>query len=267
MTKSKKVKKLKTIPVLGVLKEGLHLMKEGNNKLICVVRKVKFGKGEVNEGDDKYVRQKYSLFSKFDEGIMLDEESWFSVTHEVIANYIANTCKNCSIVMDGFAGAGGNVIAFAKHCPVLAVDISPTKLSLLQNNAEIYKVSSKITPIHCDFLKATQKADVIFASPPWGGPTYIHSAKFNFKNITPSFSSILQKCSELSQNFIIYLPKNLDPIDLFREIQSSGIKITKIELQVYYIGKKIKGIACFCGDIVRTNSWDVEKLELEFNNG
>ena len=267
MTKSRKVGKYVGIPVLGVLKEGLNLIKEGGRKLICVVRKVKFGKGEVNEGGDKYVRQKYSLFSRFDEGIMLDEESWFSVTHEVIANHIANTCQKCSIVMDGFAGAGGNVIAFAKHCPVLAVDVDLTKLSLLQNNAEIYKVSSKIASIHSDFLKVCQKADVVFASPPWGGPSYIQSAKFNFKHITPSFSLILQKCSELSKNFIIYLPKNLDPIDLFREIQNSGIPITKIELQVYYIGKKIKGIACFCGDIVRPNSWDVEKLELAFNNG
>lgn len=260
MTKSRKVKKGSGVHVFGVFKEGLHLVKHGDWQIFCIVRKVKFPTGRVNEGEDKYVRQKYELFSKFDEGIMMDEESWFSVTHEVIANHIAKTCRNCSIVMDGFAGAGGNVIAFAKYCKVLAVDLDHSKLKILQNNAEIYGVFPNITLFHSNFLKASQKVDVIFASPPWGGPSYIHSAKFNFNNIKPSFSSILQKCSELSENFIIYLPKNLDPIDLIEEIKQSGIKITKIELQVYSIGKNIKGIACFFGEIVRPNLEDIEKL-------
>jgi trimethylguanosine synthase len=129
-----------------------------------------------------------------------------------------------------------------------------------------YQVLTKITVIHSNFLKVSQKADVIFASPPWGGPTYINSKKFNFANITPSFSQILQKCSKLSNNFIIYLPKNLDPFDLLEEIQKSGIKTQKIELQVFSIGKNIKGIGCFFGDIVRPNSEDTEKL-IGFNNG
>jgi hypothetical protein len=53
------------------------------------------GDGVVNPFDskevaDKYWAQRRRLFTKFDDGIQLDEESWYSVTPEVIANHIAN---------------------------------------------------------------------------------------------------------------------------------------------------------------------------------
>ena len=52
------------------------------------------GDGFVNpfsndEVDNKYWAQRKRLFSKFDEGIQLDKESWYSVTPEAIANHIA----------------------------------------------------------------------------------------------------------------------------------------------------------------------------------
>jgi hypothetical protein len=53
----------------------------------------------------------------------MDSESWFQVTHENIANHIAARVSNCAVVMDGFAGVCGNVIAFAKYSDVIAIDI------------------------------------------------------------------------------------------------------------------------------------------------
>ncbi|CAG2169712.1 unnamed protein product [Oppiella nova] len=37
----------------------------------------------------KYWHQRYDLFSRFDEGIRMDSESWYSVTPERIAQHIA----------------------------------------------------------------------------------------------------------------------------------------------------------------------------------
>jgi trimethylguanosine synthase len=37
----------------------------------------------------KYWSQRYRLFSKWNEGIRMDKESWFSVTPEKIAEHIA----------------------------------------------------------------------------------------------------------------------------------------------------------------------------------
>ena len=90
---------------------------------------------------NKYWKQRYSLFSKFDEGIKLDEESWFSVTPEKIAEHIAERIQ-CDVIIDGFCGAGGNAIQFAKTCQhVIAIDIDSKKLECARNNAKVRVVT------------------------------------------------------------------------------------------------------------------------------
>ncbi|OAJ36485.1 hypothetical protein BDEG_20651 [Batrachochytrium dendrobatidis JEL423] len=72
----------------------------------------------------KYWRQRYSLFSKFDFGVLLDIEGWyvyyirfkFSVTPELIAQHIAQRSAGCKVMVDGFCGVGGNAIQFAMTC-------------------------------------------------------------------------------------------------------------------------------------------------------
>ena len=61
--------------------------------------------------------QRYRYFSLYSEppGCLLDEEGWFSVTPEGIANQIAERCR-CDTILDGFCGVGGNAIAFAQTC-------------------------------------------------------------------------------------------------------------------------------------------------------
>lgn len=41
----------------------------------------------------KYWLQRYSLFQRFDEGILMDEEGWYSATPEVIAAHHATKCR------------------------------------------------------------------------------------------------------------------------------------------------------------------------------
>jgi trimethylguanosine synthase len=85
---------------------------------------------------------RYRLFSRFDEGVLMDAQSWFSVTPEVIAARIASRClypllpleeqqqqqqqqqtqsqrrldkgeEREIVILDLFCGAGGNAIQFA----------------------------------------------------------------------------------------------------------------------------------------------------------
>ena len=41
----------------------------------------------------KYWAQRYRLFSRYDDGVCLDPESWYSVTPEKIAQHIADRCR------------------------------------------------------------------------------------------------------------------------------------------------------------------------------
>lgn len=63
----------------------------------------------------KYWKYRTSLFSRFHEGILMDKESWFSVTPEAVAYRLAVECATDTI-LDAFCGAGGNAIQFAFTC-------------------------------------------------------------------------------------------------------------------------------------------------------
>lgn len=75
----------------------------------------------------KYWWQRYLLFSKYDDGIKMDKEGWFSVTPEIIARHHASRCGS-GIIVDCFTGVGGNAIQFAQRlilssCHLLGVDL------------------------------------------------------------------------------------------------------------------------------------------------
>lgn len=57
----------------------------------------------------KYYKSRYFLFSKFDEGILLDYDGWFSVTPQDVAKQISQSLS-CCFILDAFCGVGGNTI-------------------------------------------------------------------------------------------------------------------------------------------------------------
>ncbi|KAF8184400.1 Tgs1 protein [Pholiota molesta] len=148
---------------------------------------------EVPEHLHKYFSQRERFFSLYSTppGCLFDEEGWYSVTPELLANQIAERCRSDTI-LDAFCGVGGNAIAFAKTCQrVIALDISPTRLALARHNAQIYGVADRIEFILADYISfaksyqstmnsskagnthTTRKIDTVFLSPPWGGPAYL----------------------------------------------------------------------------------------------
>ena len=56
----------------------------------------------------RYWHQRYRLFSRYDDGIWMDEEAWYSVTPEGIARhlarFIANKFPGRGVIIDAFCG-------------------------------------------------------------------------------------------------------------------------------------------------------------------
>jgi trimethylguanosine synthase len=108
----------------------------------------------------KYWNQRRRLFSRFDHGVQLDDEGWFSVTPEQIADHVASRLYQLSearpmVVLDAFCGCGGNAIAFAKlpNVTVLAVDVDRAKLRRAAHNAAIYGIPPhKLAFVECNVL-------------------------------------------------------------------------------------------------------------------
>ena len=97
----------------------------------------------------KYWLQRYSLFSLFDSGILIDDEGWYSVTPEVIAWHHASMIVKANgrgcVVYDVFGGVGGNAIQLAlAGCYVLVTEICPDKAYMIRNNARVYGVQDRV---------------------------------------------------------------------------------------------------------------------------
>lgn len=107
-----------------------------------------------------------------------------------------------SILVDAFAGAGGNSIAFAlsgRWKRVYAIEKNPAVLQCAKHNAKIYGVADKITWFEGDCfeiiknqLKDLAPYSVLFASPPWGG-------------MCPYF--LFKPCRCLGSQLICYRPR------------------------------------------------------------
>uniref|UniRef100_U3K6N1 Trimethylguanosine synthase n=2 Tax=Ficedula albicollis TaxID=59894 RepID=U3K6N1_FICAL len=202
----------------------------------------------------KYWAQRYRLFSRFDEGIKLDREGWFSVTPEKIAEHIAvrvSQSFNCDIIVDAFCGVGGNAIQFALTSKrVIAVDIDAEKLRLARHNAEVYGVAERIDFLCGDFmaLAAGLRADVVFLSPPWGGPDYASADIFDIQTmICPDGFEIFRLSKKITNNIVYFLPRNAD----INQVASLAGPGGKVEIEQNFLNNKLKTITAYFGDLIR----------------
>ena len=84
-----------------------------------------------------------------------------------------------TIVVDCFAGVGGNVIAFAQSnrwTRVYAIEQNPRVLACGKHNAKIYGVQNRVSwhegnclEVLSNELANLGEQSILFASPPWGG--------------------------------------------------------------------------------------------------
>lgn len=157
----------------------------------------------------KYWLQRYSLFSRFDQGICIDPGAWYSVTPEVVAwrhakraaaaagapipeegvetlRSSASGMGGARVAVDAFGGVGGNAVQLAlTGLHVIAVEMDPRRAAALAANARVYGVGARVEVVCADFVAAAPSlaADVALLSPPWGGPEYAKAEAFDVEDM------------------------------------------------------------------------------------
>jgi len=214
---------------------------------------------EVPWDIQKYWYQRHSIFSVYDKGIVMTDDAWFGITPEPVANKVAEDMARIissskTIIIDIFAGAGGNSIAFALSevwDEVIAIEKDPSVLACAQHNAEIYGVAHKITWINDDCFSYLSKnlsdngwidpsKTVIFASPPWGGPGYSTDEIFDLSTMQPySAQAIHEACKGM--DCALYLPRTSD----LRQIARLAPEGHKVEVVQYCMKGASKALVAY----------------------
>ena len=150
-------------------------------------------------------------------------------------------------LVDIFAGAGGNAIAFAlAECwtRIIAIEKDRDTLACAQNNASIYGVADRITWVHADSFEYLALArdspgslhtslhldldtTVLFASPPWGGPGYTTDQVFNLHNMEPyNLAQLHLACADMDH--ALFLPRSSD-LRQIAELMPDGKKAEVVQ--------------------------------------
>ena len=154
-----------------------------------------------------------------------------------IARHIASASSaSKAILIDCFAGVGGNVIAFAQSerwKRIYAIEKDPRALACAKHNAEIYGVRDRISWYEGDCFEILKTElvklgphSIVFASPPWGGklflvrykasltiagPGYRSDSVFDLAKMQPyTLTDLLYPFQQLTEDVVLYLPRTSD---------------------------------------------------------
>lgn len=168
--------------------------------------------------------------------------------------------------------------------PVIALDVSPIRLALARHNAALYGVEERIEFILADFFsfartlkqRPGRKIDVVFLSPPWGGPSYLSAspsktpsssvypatgdtpeesyADYSLSSVRPVHGAELFKIARgITKNIAYFLPRNASLEELSALVAPGGTSSTeseKIEVEEEWMGSKLKALTCYFGGLV-----------------
>ena len=182
------------------------------------------------------------------------------------------------VVLDAFCGVAGNTIAFARRAgvQVIAYDLDSARLELASHNADVYGVRDSIEFVCNDVVCALKTGhfgdvmtsscsqqrrrhrsliDMIFLSPPWGGPEYIDVDNFDLRTTLVSgldLVDLIMLSLGVTPNVACFLPRNTDLSPLIEVLSQTE---DRFEVERNYLNGKCKAITLYFGDLAsRTDS-------------
>lgn len=135
-------------------------------------------------------------------------------------------------------------------CLVIAIDIDPNKIKLARHNAKIYGVEDKIEFIVGDFFNLAPflKADVVFMSPPWGGPGYwineVYSIEVMCEKHYGGGFGIFHEVKSIAPSIAFHLPKTTNIYEVGQQFTKIKIilslLVTNYNFSVFMDGRRLR---------------------------
>jgi hypothetical protein len=130
---------------------------------------------------------------------------------------------------------------------VIAIDINEERLRMAQHNARVYGVHHKIDFIAGDFfaLAPQLRGDVVFLSPPWGGPSYRYSDACDLRSMPVDSIHAIETALQITPNVCAVLPRNSDMASLQSRLPAS----LSFEVELNYLDQRLKTLTCYFGTL------------------
>lgn len=134
--------------------------------------------------------------------------------------------------------------------PVIAIDIDPKKIEMARHNAGIYGVADRIEFIVGDFFQLADRltADVVFLSPPWGGPKYMKVDTYDLEeHLQPAPASVMmEKARQIAGNVAMFLPRNSNTQQLTQLAGPGG----RVEIEQSFLDRKLIALTAYYGELI-----------------
>uniref|UniRef100_A0A1B0CL39 Trimethylguanosine synthase n=3 Tax=Lutzomyia longipalpis TaxID=7200 RepID=A0A1B0CL39_LUTLO len=121
---------------------------------------------------------------------------------------------------------------------------------MAKHNAAVYGVQDRIEFIVGDFVAMadTLKADVVFLSPPWGGPQYSKEETYDLeKSLIPlPASELFAKCQKITENIAMFLPRNSNTQQLSMLAGPGGA----VEIEQNFLDRKFIALTAYYGELI-----------------
>lgn len=135
---------------------------------------------------------------------------------------------------------------------MIAIDIDPKKIEMARHNATIYGVQDKIEFIVGSYFDLVEglKADVVFLSPPWGGPDYMRkdSVYDLEESLQPvAASKLMQETRKITKDIAVYLPRNSNSKQLAL-LAGPG---NAVEIEQNFLDRKLIALTAYYGSLVQ----------------
>lgn len=137
---------------------------------------------------------------------------------------------------------------------MIAIDIDPKKIEMARHNAKIYKVEDKIDFIVGNYFDVIEgiKADIVFLSPPWGGPSYMkHDTIYDLEQslLPVSASKLLETTRKVTKDIVLYLPRNSNT----KQLATLAGPGNSVEIEQNFLDRKLVAITAYYGELVQKN--------------
>ena len=131
---------------------------------------------------------------------------------------------------------------------------------MARHNANIYGVQDKIDFIVGNYFNLVDKlkADVVFLSPPWGGPSYMkHDTIYDLEEslLPVPASKLMSETRKITSNIAVYLPRNSNT----KQLAILAGKGHAVEIEQNFLDRKLVAITAYYGNLVQNNIMTSQK--------